>query len=43
VLHMALNRAVKWNLVERNGAALTDPPRQVKVERVPLTEEQAQA
>ena len=43
VLRIALNRAIKWNVVARNAAALTDPPRQVRVERVPLTPDQAHA
>jgi integrase len=43
VLRIALNRAIKWNVVARNAAALTDPPRQVRVERVPLTPDQALA
>jgi integrase len=42
VLRIALNRAIKWNVVARNASALADPPRQVRVERVPLTPEQAQ-
>ena len=41
VLRIALNRALKWSLVERNVAALTDAPRKVRTERVPLTPEQA--
>lgn len=41
VLRIALNRAVKWNVVARNAAALTDPPRLIRTERVPLTTEQA--
>ncbi len=34
ILGIALKRAVKWNLVGRNAAALTDGP---KVERAPIT------
>jgi integrase len=41
VLRIALNRALKWGLVARNVAALTDPPRQERTERQPLTPEQA--
>jgi integrase len=43
VLRIALTRAMKWNLVERNVAALADVPRQVRAERIPLTPEQAAA
>lgn len=43
MLRIALNRAVKWNLIERNVAALTDAPRRVRIERTPLTPEQARA
>ncbi len=43
VLRIALNRAVKWGVVARNVAALTDPPRGVRTERSPLTPEQARA
>lgn len=43
VLRVALNRALKWGYVDRNVAALTDPPRQERTERTPLTPEQARA
>jgi integrase len=43
VLRIALNRALKWNLVERNVAALTDAPRKSRTEIVPLTPAQASA
>lgn len=43
VLRIALNRALKWGLVQRNAAALTDAPRSVRAERRPLTPEQARA
>lgn len=41
VLSRALNRAVKWDLVRRNVASLTDAPPSSSQEIVPLTEEQA--
>ncbi len=41
ILRIALNRALKWGVVARNVAALTDPPRSVRTERRPLTPEQA--
>jgi integrase len=40
-LRAALSRAVKWNIVPRNVAALVDPPRGERTERQPLTPEQA--
>ena len=43
VLRIALNRALKWGLVSRNVAALTDAPRAVRTERRPLTPTQARA
>lgn len=41
VLRIALNRALKWGLVGRNVAALTDPPKIRRVEVHPLSPEQA--
>jgi integrase len=42
LLRTALNRAVKWGLVARNVALLTDPPRLPRTEIQPLTPEQVQ-
>lgn len=41
VLRIALARAVKWSLVTRNAAALTDAPRQERIERSIMMPEQA--
>jgi integrase len=41
VLRRALNQAMKWDLVARNAAALTDPPRVRREEIQPWTLEQA--
>ena len=41
VLRAALSQAVRWELVSRNAAALTDPPRHRSREIQPLTSEQA--
>ncbi|HEV2123759.1 MAG TPA: site-specific integrase, partial [Chloroflexota bacterium] len=41
VLCIALNRALKWGMVTRNVAALTDAPRVERPEIRPLTPEQA--
>jgi integrase len=41
VLRRALNQALKWGLVTKNAAALTDPPRTVRPETQILTPEQA--
>ena len=41
VLRAALNQALRWELVSRNAAALTDPPRHRPREIQPLTPEQA--
>ena len=41
VLRQALGHALRWNLVARNVAALTDRPRPVRREIQPLTAEQA--
>ena len=41
VLRAALNQALRWELVSRNAAALTDPPRHQSREIQPLTTEQA--
>lgn len=43
VLVIALGQAMKWGLVARNVAALTDPPRAKKYEIQPITPEQARA
>ena len=43
VLRAALNQALRWELVSRNAAALTDPPRHRPREIQPLTSEQARA
>jgi len=43
VLRHALSQAVKWNLIPRNAAALTDGPKVKQVEFQPLTPEQARA
>lgn len=40
VLRAALNQALKWELVSRNVASLTDPPRYRAREIAPLTPEQ---
>ena len=40
VLRAALNQALKWELVSRNVASLTDPPRYRTREIAPLTPEQ---
>jgi integrase len=42
VLRMALNKAVKWGLVARNVASLTDPPRLVGREMAAIEPEAAQ-
>ena len=41
VLRAALNQALRWGLVSRNLASLTDPPRYRAREIAPLTPEQA--
>jgi integrase len=41
VLRAALSQAVKWELVQRNAAALAEPPRQERKEIRPLTPEEA--
>ena len=41
VLRAALNQALRWELVTRNVAALTDPPRHRPRQIEPLTSEQA--
>ena len=41
VLRAALNQAMRWGMVARNSAALTDPPRYRPREMQPLTPEQA--
>ncbi len=41
VLRIALNRAVKWEYLDRNVAALTDPPKQPKKEREVFTAQEA--
>jgi integrase len=41
VLRIALNQAIKWGLVVRNAAALTEPPRVEKYEVQPITPEEA--
>ena len=41
VLRAALNQALRWELVSRNAAALTDPPRYRAREIQPLTPAQA--
>ncbi len=41
VLRIALNRALKWGMVQRNAAALTDAPRGERQEIRPLTPDQA--
>lgn len=41
LLRSALNRAVKWGLVPRNVATLTDPPRVPRTEIEPFSPEQA--
>ncbi|HEX5709580.1 MAG TPA: site-specific integrase, partial [Pyrinomonadaceae bacterium] len=43
VLRIALNQAMKWNLVVRNAAGLVDPPRYIKPEIEPFSIEQVQA
>ncbi|MGA8417974.1 MAG: site-specific integrase [Candidatus Dormiibacterota bacterium] len=43
VLRIALNQALRWGLVNRNAAALTQGPRVPKQEVEPLTPEQAGA
>jgi integrase len=41
ILVMALNQALKWNLVGRNVATLVDPPRAERYEIQPIDAEQA--
>jgi integrase len=41
VLHLALNNAVRWNMVSRNVCDFVTPPRIVSREVVPLSVEQA--
>lgn len=41
VLHLALENAVRWNLIARNVCKLVSPPRIVRPEVQPLTVEQA--
>ena len=43
MLRAALNQALRWELVARNAAALTDPPRHRTREIQPLTPDQAKA
>jgi integrase len=43
VLRIALNRAMKWGLIVRNAAALTESPRVEKHEVQPITPEQARS
>jgi integrase len=43
LLVIALGQALKWGLVARNVAALTDPPRTERYEISPITPEQAKA
>ena len=43
VLRIALNQALKWNLVARNVASLVDPPRHAAPEVVPLSHAQVRA
>ena len=43
VLHVALKRAVRWNIIPRNPADAVDAPKGKRVEIQPLTAEQAQA
>src|SRR5439155_8133575 len=43
ILRRALNQAIQWNLISRNVAALTEPPREEKHTVTPLTIAQAQA
>ena len=43
VLRRALNQAMKWGLVPRNVAALTEPPKAVRFQATALTEAQALA
>jgi len=40
VLRVALNQALKWNLVARNVATLVDPPRYIQPEVVPFSSDQ---
>jgi integrase len=42
ILRSALAQAQRWGYVERNVAALADPPRQIKSQIQPLTASQAQ-
>ncbi len=42
VLHLALEKAVRWNLVPRNVCEAVDPPRKARYEFHPLNEEQIQ-
>jgi len=43
VPRIALSQAMRWGLVARNAAALTEPPRQVRSEVVPLRPTEARA
>ena len=42
ILHMALERAVRWGLASRNVAALVDPPRMAPSEAKALTPDEAE-
>ena len=42
VLRVALNQALKWNLVARNVATLVDPPRYTRPEVVPFSHDQVE-
>jgi integrase len=43
VLHRALDRAVRWNLVPRNVTEAVDPPREARIEYVTWDEKQVRA
>ena len=43
ILTTALNKALKWGLVSRNAAALTDPPEYNRYEILPMKPEDARA
>jgi integrase len=42
LLHLALDKAVEWNLIARNVCDLTSPPRTKRYEFLPLNAEQVQ-
>jgi integrase len=41
VLRIALNQAIRWNLISQNVAAVVEPPRSERTEVLPLSRDQA--